>query len=125
MITQAPVDRRPLSIHDEFLRHLIRHGITVHLHVHDHVGAGARPVFDLILARLQHLDVQLGALTMASAEMKAALSRIDDATNNIAADLTKLKDTIKPGMTDAEVAEVQSILDAAATKLEGVAASTD
>jgi hypothetical protein len=95
------------------------------LEIHEAGDARLRGAVDHLLGSLARIELKIGVLTMASAEMKAALSRIDDATNNIAADLTKLKDTIKPGMTDAEVAEVQSILDAAATKLEGVAASTD
>jgi len=78
-----------------------------------------------IVTRLRVLETQGKQLLMASAEMKAALQKIDVATDNIAADLVRLKDNIKPGMTDAEVAEVQAILDSAASKLEGVAASTE
>lgn len=119
----ASPEKRPMSIGAQ-LDYLITHGLTIHLHLHDHDGAGARPVGDLVLARLAHLDALLGDLLMASAEMKAALAKIDAATNNIAADIAKLKDAIKPGMTQAEVDEIQGLLDATVTKLEGVAAST-
>ena len=59
---------------------------------------------------------------MASAELKAALAKIDTATDNIAADIQRIKASIVPGMTDAEVAEVQALLDAQVAKLEGLAA---
>jgi hypothetical protein len=56
--------------------------------------------------------------------MLAALAKIDTATNNIAADIKALKDKIGTGMSDADVAEVQGILDSTATKLEAIAADT-
>ena len=62
---------------------------------------------------------------MAATEIKAILKRIDTATNNIAEDIRGLKDAVKPGMTDAEVLDVQTLAEASATKLEGIAASTD
>ena len=62
---------------------------------------------------------------MASAELKAALKKIDQATDNIAADIVRLKDKIVPGMTEADVAEVQALADALVTKLEGLAADPD
>lgn len=62
---------------------------------------------------------------MASAELKAALKKIDTATDNIAADIQRLKDKIVPGMTEAEVAEVQVLADAVVAKLEGIAADPD
>ncbi len=68
---------------------------------------------------------RLEEIRMALLDLKAALAKIDAATDNIAADIQTLKAAIKPGMSDAEVAEVQAGLDAAASKLEGIAASTD
>lgn len=62
---------------------------------------------------------------MASAELKAALKKIDTATDNIAADLVRLKERIGTGMTDAEVADVQAEADRLATKLEGIAADPE
>jgi hypothetical protein len=61
---------------------------------------------------------------MATTELKAALAKIDVATNNIAADLEALKAKITEGMSPADVAEVQGLLDAQVSKLEGLAAST-
>jgi hypothetical protein len=62
---------------------------------------------------------------MASAELKAALAKIDTATDNIAADIQRLKDKVGTGMSDAEVAEVQDLATAIAAKLEGIAADPD
>jgi len=73
---------------------------------------------DQIHARLEYLD-------MAAADVKAVLKRIDTATDNIAADIKRLKDVIKPGMTDQEVADVQEEAERIAGKLEGIAADPD
>jgi hypothetical protein len=59
---------------------------------------------------------------MGQTEMIAKLAEIDEATNNIAADIELLKAQIAVGMTPEQVAEVQAALDAAAAKLQGVAA---
>ena len=54
-------------------------------------------------------------------DLQAMLTRVNDATNNIAADIQALKDQIGTGMTQAEVDEIKAKLDAAATALEKVA----
>lgn len=74
--------------------------------------------------QLMRLEAQMGRILMALTDMTATLKKIDAATNNIAADLTALKLLIVPGMAQADVDTVQGLLDAAAAKLEGVAAST-
>jgi hypothetical protein len=84
-------------------------------------GRDARQLVALITA-IHH---QGERLLMASAELKAALKKIDTATDNIAADIQRLKDKIVPGMTEAEVAEVQVLADAVVAKLEGIAADPD
>jgi hypothetical protein len=61
---------------------------------------------------------------MGLTELQASLARINDATNNIAADIAGLKALITTSMTPEQVAEVQAALDAAATRLEGIAAET-
>ena len=53
-------------------------------------------------------------------DLKAILARIDTATTNIAQDITDIKAKIGTSMTDAEVAEVQAGLEAAASKLEAL-----
>ncbi len=78
-----------------------------------------------VSGQLDQLLTQNQRILMALADLKATLAKIDTATDNIAADITALKAAIKPGMTDAEVAEVQASLDASAARLESIAASTD
>jgi hypothetical protein len=80
---------------------------------------------DDILTSLRALGAQGKQALMASAEIKAALAKIDTATDNIAADIKRLKALIVPGMTTAEVAEVQAEADRIAAKLEGIAADPD
>jgi len=53
-------------------------------------------------------------------DLKAILTRIATATDNIAADITAIKNKIQPGMTEAEVAEVTAGLEAAAEKIESL-----
>jgi len=57
-------------------------------------------------------------------ELKDILSRVDTATNNIADDIRRLSAQIGTGLTDAQVADLQALMEASAVKLEGVAAVT-
>ncbi len=57
-------------------------------------------------------------------ELKDLLDRVNAATDNIAADIKNLSGQIGTGMSDADVATVQAGLEAAAVKLEAVAAET-
>lgn len=109
----------------ELLDRFFTHGITVHVHSHDAEAVSVHRVLDTILTRLRALEAQNGDLLMASAELKAALAKIDTATDNIAADIRRLKDKIGTGMTEAEVAAVQADADRLVTKLEGIAADPD
>lgn len=77
-----------------------------------------------VIHLLSNMLARLECLEMASAEIKAILKRIDDATNNIAADIRGLKDGVKVGMSEAEVADVQALAEASAQRLEGIAADT-
>jgi hypothetical protein len=62
---------------------------------------------------------------MANEQTKALIGRIDTATNGIAERIRRLKEVVKPGMTDAEVAEVNAGLEAEASRLEGIASDPD
>jgi hypothetical protein len=70
-----------------------------------------------ILRKIHHQGVKIMA---AVDDLKAILARIDTATTNIAQDITDIKAKIGTGMTDAEVADVQAGLEAAASKLEAL-----
>ena len=55
-------------------------------------------------------------------QMTDALAKIDTATTSLGAVVTGLRDKIKTGMSDADVAAVDAKLAAVATALEGIAA---
>lgn len=75
-------------------------------------------ILDVVLAVHKHTK----GVRMGQVEILARLAEIDAATNNIAADIEVLKAQIGTGMTPEQVAEVQAALDAAAIKLQAVAA---
>ena len=77
-----------------------------------------------IHADLHVLKAQGVRLLMAAADLKAAIARLETAAANIAEDIKRLKLQVVPGMTEAEVAEVQTLIDAAVAKIEGLAAET-
>jgi len=80
---------------------------------------------DAILSHVRAIQIQGVENAMATAEVKAALGRIDATTNNIAADVKRLKDKVGTGMSEAEVAEVQADAERIATRLEGIANDPD
>jgi hypothetical protein len=103
----------------ELLDRLVASGRPIHIHLH-----GDTETQSAILVILRRLEEQ-GAQIMADVNtMKAALASIDTATNNIAADIERIKGQISTGMTQADVDAVQAVLDSTVTKLEAIAAST-
>ncbi len=56
-----------------------------------------------------------------SAEFQAALNRLDTETNEIAAEVLKLRETISTSMTPEEVASAQAFLTAVSDRLDGIA----
>lgn len=58
---------------------------------------------------------------MALVDIQQAIARINDATNNIAADIVRLKERISTGLSQADVDAIQAQLQNAATALEAVA----
>jgi hypothetical protein len=77
---------------------------------------------DRILDVLSAVHVHVWRVQMGQQEILAKLAEIDAATDNIAADIERLKAQITTGMTPEQVADVQAVLDAAVTKLQAVAA---
>lgn len=61
----------------------------------------------------------------AADDMKASIAKLDATDQNLAADIQRLKDKIKSAMSPAEVAEVQSALDAVVAKFQGLANDPD
>lgn len=80
---------------------------------------------DHLWSETHTLTTQGRKLVMASAELKAALKKIDTATDNIAADIQRLKEKIGTGMSDADVASVQAEADRIADRLTAIAADTE
>lgn len=102
----------------DLIEQLDRTEKPLHVYLHQEASPSVSDRLDLILTRLEHLD-------MATVELKAALAKIDTATDNIAADIVRLKAKIGTGMSDADVAEVQAEADKLVKKLEGLAADPD
>lgn len=78
----------------------------------------------LVFIRLQRLEAQGDRFMAAAADLKAALDKIGVAADNIAADITNLKNQIAVGMTPEQVAEAQAQADGLVSRLQGIAAST-
>lgn len=96
---------------------------TIHVHVVDDKALqSVQDRLDLLLTNINRVFAQGEQLMAAADDMKAVLTRIDTATNTVAAELKDLTDKVATSMSPADVADVQSRLAAAATKLEGVAA---
>lgn len=73
---------------------------------------------------LSAIYAQNRRLLMNAADLNAKLDRVNDATNNLAADIRTLIGQIGTGMTQAEVDAVGARLEASATALEALAAET-
>ena len=73
-----------------------------------------------VLAAQLVLFLQGRRIMAAVDDLKAILVRIDKATTDIAEDIATIKAKIVPGMSEAEVAEVQAGLEAAAARLEAL-----
>jgi hypothetical protein len=89
------------------------------VHVFFHFTAGGAD------QRLDDILAQGRQILMATTETKAAMGRIDTATNNISTRISALIAKIGTGMTQAEVDEVNAGLSAEADKLEGLAKDPD
>lgn len=73
---------------------------------------------------LSAIYAQNRRLLMNAADINAKLDRINDATNNIAADIRTLTGQIGTGMSQADVDAVAARLESSATALEAIAAQT-
>jgi hypothetical protein len=92
----------------------------IHLHVQIHLGSGPieihhvihdetmRAHVDDILARLAALQVQGDKLMSASTEILQVISDMNNATNQLAAEVEALRGRVTGGMSDAEAAEIKA-----------------
>lgn len=74
--------------------------------------------------KLNRVLAQGETLMSKADDLKAQIARIDAATDNIAADVRNLTAQITTALTDAQVTEIQTGLEAVAVKLEATAAET-
>ena len=96
--------------------------MDIHIYLHD--GPDAR-----VTRQLADILTQLGVVQtlgeknlMASAELKAAMAKIDAETNALGDRVTALISKVGTGMSDADVAEVTDEANAIAARLAGIAA---
>ena len=92
------------------------------LHFHHEPDSGVMSKLDQILTQQRVHTHLLEQLMSRADEANARLDRINDATNNIAADIRSLK--VEPGMTQAEADALNARLESTATALEAIAAET-
>lgn len=99
---------------------------TIHLHVDDPKALEAvQARLGLVLEASNRVLDQGVSLMGAADDMKASIAKLDATDQNLAADIQRLKDKIKSAMSPAEVAEVQSALDAVVAKFQGLANDPD
>lgn len=79
----------------------------------------------LLLEQVNRVVTQGVKIMAAADDLKAGIVRINTATNNISADIQRLKDKISTSMSPADVADVQSRLSVVADNLEKIAADPD
>lgn len=101
LVTFGTTHTPPIDPHLQQIERLLRHG----------------------LAYLSAIHAQNRRLLMNAADINAKLDRIDQATNNIAADIRFLITQIQPGMTQADVDAVGARLETSATALETIASA--
>lgn len=71
--------------------------------------------------KLDHLITQVGKVLMINQQTRDILVRIDKATNDLAARITAALAKINTGMTEEEVAQINSELSAVVDHLDGMA----
>lgn len=99
---------------------------TIHVHVVD--DKALQPVqdrLDLLVATVNRVLTQGERVMTAADDLKAGIAQINEATNNIASDIQRLKDKISSSMSAADVADVQGELTGAVSRLQGLAADPD
>ncbi len=86
----------------------------IHVHMHNHGDEQVLEVLNLLKTKIEIMGEKLDAIN-------AQLSGINDATNNIAADLERLATQVSGGLTKEEADTVVASLQVAADKLKAIA----
>lgn len=95
--------------------------IHLDVHLHDDDAVSVHGILDQILTRLRALEAQGVQQHMVNADTKAAMTRIETATTDLGTRITALTAKIGTGMTDQDVADVNTELGSIAANLEGMA----
>jgi len=96
--------------------------LNVYVHLSDSgERVSVHALLDQILTRLRALEAQGVKILMVSQQTKDVLVRIETATTDLGVRVRAIQAKVGTGMTDAEVAEVNSELGAIAGNLEGMA----
>jgi methyl-accepting chemotaxis protein len=88
--------------------------MEIHIHVHHHGD-------DKLFTEIKSINTKIEIMGEKLDEILAQVSGINDATNNIAADLERLAGQITGGLTAEEADSVVAGLTAAADKLKAIA----
>ncbi len=97
--------------------------MDLHLYVHlkDEAAVSVHGLLDKILTRLRALEAQGEHILMVNQQTRDAMTRIETATTDLGGRITALIAKIGTGMTDQDVADVNTELGTIATSLEGMA----
>ncbi len=99
--------------------------ISVHVYHHD-----SPEIISLLNQILTNQEKNHQELMATKADFQAKIDSINESTNNIAADITNIKDQLAAALanggvlTEADAEDILGQLDATATKLTGIAAET-
>lgn len=88
--------------------------MDIHIHVHHHGD-------DKLFTEIKSINSKIEIMGEKLDQIKEQLSGINDATNNIAADLERLAGQISGGLTAEEADSVVADLTATASKLKAIA----
>jgi methyl-accepting chemotaxis protein len=88
--------------------------MDIHIHIHHHGD-------DKLFTEIKSINSKLEIMGEKLDQIKEQLSGINDATNNIAADLERLAGQISGGLTAEEATSVVDDLKATASKLKAIA----
>jgi methyl-accepting chemotaxis protein len=88
--------------------------MELHIHIHHHGD-------DKLFTEIKSINSKLEIMGEKLDQIKEQLSGINDATNNIAADLERLAGQISGGLTAEEATSVVDDLKATASKLKAIA----
>lgn len=90
--------------------------MEIHIHVHHHNGGEEK-----VLSEIKSINTKIEIMGEKLDAINAQLAGINDATNNIAADLERLASQITGGLTADEASTVVASLQVAADKLKAIA----